>query len=132
MARACAKALGNLGVVSDYNGNYEEAVAYHKRALNMQRAVFGRDAVTPDVANSHENLGVALGHRSDYGGGTSSGGVRGDASFAAVSEPRRRPRARETTRCGRGKARSRCAGGRWRRRASPLCTEVVLPYVPAF
>ena len=32
----------------------------------MQRAVFGRDAVTSDVANSHENLGVALGHRGDY------------------------------------------------------------------
>ena len=61
-----AKALGNLGVVSDYNGNYDEAVAYHKRALSMQRAVFGRDAVTSDVANSHENLGVALGHRGDY------------------------------------------------------------------
>ena len=61
-----AKALGNLGVVSDYNGCYDEAVAYHKRALAMQRAVFGRDAVTPDVANSHENLGVALGHRGDY------------------------------------------------------------------
>ena len=61
-----AKALGNLGVVADYDSRYDEAVAYHKRALNMQRAVFGRDAVTSDVANSHENLGVALGHRGDY------------------------------------------------------------------
>ena len=61
-----AKALGNLGVVSDYDKKYDEAIAYHKRALHMQRAVFGRDAVTSDVANSHENLGVALGHRGDY------------------------------------------------------------------
>ena len=61
-----AKALGNLGVVSDYDKKYDEAIDYHKRALHMQRAVFGRDAVTSDVANSHENLGVALGHRGDY------------------------------------------------------------------
>ncbi len=61
-----AKALGNLGVVSDYDKKYDEAISYHKRALNMQRAVFGRDAVTSDVANSHENLGVAHGHRGDY------------------------------------------------------------------
>ena len=61
-----AKALGNLGVVADYNGEYDESIIYHKRALAMQRAVFGRDAVTSDFANSHENLGVALGHRGDY------------------------------------------------------------------
>ena len=60
-----AKALGNLGVIAEYNGDYEEAVAYHLKALNMQRAVFGKDATTNDIANSLENLGVARGRLGD-------------------------------------------------------------------
>ena len=129
-----AKALGNLGVVADYDGNYDEAVAYHKRALHMQRAVFGRDAVTSDVANSHENLGVALGHRGDY--------VEAERHLEACVEMRRslpspknvaralaklhEVRARRARECPDAPTRPAAAS-----RVASLPPGVVLPYLPA-
>ena len=125
--------LGNLGVVADYDCRYDEAVAYHKRALNMQRAVFGRDAVTPDVANSHENLGVALGHRGDY--------VEAERHLETCVEMRRstlpsqnRAVVRALAKLNEVRARARAsallrrrgAGGVARRRSPP---GVVLPYL---
>jgi tetratricopeptide (TPR) repeat protein len=129
-----AKALGNLGVVSDYNGNYDEAVAYHKRALAMQRAVFGRDAVTSDVANSHENLGVALGHRGDY--------VEAERHLETCVEMRRTlpsPKnvARALAKLNEVRARRARACPQAPQRAPPASRVaetpgVVLPYIPTF
>ena len=121
-------------MVADYDSRYDEAVAYHKRALHMQRAVFGRDAVTNDVANSHENLGVALGHRGDY--------VEAERHLEACVEMRRslpsqnRPimralaklnevRARKARACPAAPARAPAAS-----RVASLPPGVVLPYLP--
>jgi tetratricopeptide (TPR) repeat protein/tRNA A-37 threonylcarbamoyl transferase component Bud32 len=50
-----AAALNNLGVISKTRGEYEEAKAYHLRALEMRERLFG--PIHSDVATSLGNLG---------------------------------------------------------------------------
>ena len=124
MSGASSTSPRNLGVVSDYDGCYDEAVSYHKRALNMQRAVFGRDAVTSDVANSHENPG-SLGHRGDYVEAERHLETAVEMRRSLPSQSRAVVRARAKLR-GAGAARARLpssadarAGGVARRRSAP-------------
>ena len=102
----------------------------------MQRAVFGRDAVTSDVANSHENLGVALGHRGDY--------VEAERHLEACVAMRRslpsqnRPIMRALAKLNEvrvRKARRECPAAPQRAPAASRVAEtpgVVLPYIPTF
>ena len=130
-----AKALGNLGVVADYDSRYDEAVAYHKRALAMQRAVFGRDAVTSDVANSHENLGVALGHRGDYVEAERHLETAVEMRRSLPSQSRAVVRARAKLHEVRARRARACPDAPTRAPAASRVAEtpdVVLPYIPTF
>merc|ERR1712054_470443 len=59
-----ANSYNNLGEVARLQGEYEEAKAYHQKALKIRVSKLGEDHV--DVANSYNNLGNVAYHQGEY------------------------------------------------------------------
>ena len=59
-----AACYGNLGVVADNQGEYEEAKAYYQKALKIYVSKLGEDHV--DVAMSYNNLGNVADSQGEY------------------------------------------------------------------
>ena len=59
-----AACYGNLGIVAVNQGEYEEAKAYHQKALKIQVSKLGEDHV--NVAMSYGNLGIVAKNQGEY------------------------------------------------------------------
>ena len=59
-----ATLYNNLGNVSDFNGEYDDALEYHYKALALREKLLPADH--PDLASTHNNLGIVYRIIGDY------------------------------------------------------------------
>ncbi len=59
------KSYNNLGLAYNNKGDYEKAIEYYQKALEIEESKLGRDH--PDTALSYINLGTAYSNEGDYG-----------------------------------------------------------------
>jgi tetratricopeptide (TPR) repeat protein len=61
--------LRNIGLVLLLKGDYDGALAQHKKALAVRESVLGKDH--PETAGRYNNIGEVLLHKGDYDGALS-------------------------------------------------------------